>query len=339
MDITRNILRAVRRRLLPDPRFAEVTAEHFRTLDDPDEQKTFFARSVRLIEIEVHSFCNRTCWFCPNVLIDRRTETFRLDEDVYLRLLDDLKGIGYDGAFTFSRYCEPFGDDVFYERVRQAARALVGACIHTNTNGDYLNDETLVRAYDAGLRRMYVQLYLAEDDTFAPEVVGELAGKVRRRIPSVRFAPLRRARDRIDWAGRFRDMDILMYARNFRAGGVNRCGLAIAEKFARVSPCFRPFTDTYIDYNASVMPCCNLRSDYTPHEPAVWGTLDAEPGSIFRVFSGSKAVEWRRMLVDFMPKVFPCDDCTFDVIPDTWINRREARRLKTRFASLLRKDS
>ena len=30
-----------------------------------------FQRAVRMVEIEVFSYCNRRCWFCPNATIDR----------------------------------------------------------------------------------------------------------------------------------------------------------------------------------------------------------------------------------------------------------------------------
>ena len=326
MDTLGKILRRIRLSVLGEARFAGITREHFEPLDDPERQKRLFARSVRLVEVEVHSFCNRTCWFCPNSFIDRRSERRYLDEAVWLRLLADLEGIRYRGIFTFSRYCEPFADEIFYTRLAEASEHLPEACLHTNTNGDYLNDETLARAAKAGLRRLYLQLYLAEEDEFTPEVVGELAERMKKRVPSVRFRAARATRDWIGYAGRHGRMEILMYARDFRAGGVNRCGLRLTERYRRISPCFRPFTDLYIDYDGSVMPCCNLRSDHPDHAASVWGKLDATPGAVFRVFSGAAAANWRRRLVNFSPKDFPCDDCRFDVTADTRVNRMRAKR-------------
>jgi len=336
MGTIREILRSLSRRVLPDRRFRSVAAEHLRAPDDPVEQRTLFARSVNLVEVEVHSFCNRTCWFCPNVFIDRRSETRYLDEGVYLRLLEDLHGIDYAGVFTFSRYCEPFADEVFYIRLEQASRRLPDACLHTNTNGDFLTDEALRRAGEAGLRRLYIQLYLAEEESFTPGVVTSLAERVRRRIPSVTFRPGRSRSDWIEYTGGFGRMTIRMYARDFRANGVNRCGLKLTPPRRRTSPCFRPFTDVYVDYNGSVMPCCNLRSDHPSHVGAIWGQLDVEPGSVFRIFAGRRAADWRKRLITFSPKSFPCEDCTFDVVPDTSVNRRQASRIRKRFASLVR---
>ncbi|KPJ51818.1 MAG: hypothetical protein AMS16_07360, partial [Planctomycetes bacterium DG_58] len=158
-------------------------------------------------------------------------------------------------------------------------------------------------------------------------MVASLADRIRRRIPSVAF---KRGRVRADWIGytaRVEGMEVLMYARDFRSNGVNRCGLALRTNPRRVSPCLRPFTDVYVDYDGSVMPCCNLRSDYPQHVPAVLGKLDASPGAVFRVFSGEKAVRWRKGLVGFSPKPYPCDDCSFDIVPDTPPNRRRVKRV------------
>src|SRR5690349_4643456 len=131
-----------------DPRFARIDSESLVALEDSARQRALFARLVGMVEIEVHSYCNRTCWFCPNSYIDRRSTTKLMDEGVYLRLMRDLREIGFSGVIAYSRYNEPFGHEVFFERLAQAHEALPGATLHTNTNSDYLTDETLARAYE-----------------------------------------------------------------------------------------------------------------------------------------------------------------------------------------------
>jgi hypothetical protein len=321
------LLKKLRRALMADPLLRAVRPEHFRALDDPDAQRRLFAGSVRMVEVEVHSFCNRRCWFCPNAFIDRHSTTSYLDEAVYRRLLADLGEIGWNGVLSFSRYSEPFADEVFYARLRQAREALPKALLHTNTNGDYLTDATLERAARAGLDRLYVQLYLDRDEPFDRPHVTAHAAALLKRIPSasLREAPVHAGW--IGWKGAFGRIQMLMYARDFRADGVNRCGIDVARNAGRTAPCLRPFAEAYVDYNASVVPCCNLRSDYPPHVSAVWGTIDATPGSIFRVFAGARAAAWRRALIEFGPKPEACRNCTFDPIDDTRPNRRRIARI------------
>ena len=45
-----------------------------------------------MVEVEVHSYCNRVCWFCPNSFIDRKTKTYYLNENLYLKY-DNYEGI------------------------------------------------------------------------------------------------------------------------------------------------------------------------------------------------------------------------------------------------------
>lgn len=333
MSPLRRLYRKVRDSLLADARFAAVVPEHFRALDDPAQQRDLFVRSVRMVEVEVHSHCNRRCWFCPNSVIDRRSMTEYLAEAIYLRLIEDLRACDRkDMVISFSRYSEPFSDDVFYARLAQARKALPNVLLHTNTNGDYLTDTTLARARDAGLDRLHIQLYLAEDQRCDEPTVRALAEPVRQRLGGVRFRPARFRSGWIGWTGEFRGMSIRMYARDFRADGVNRCDLAIRGTTVRRSPCLRPFAEVYVDYNAAVVPCCNLRSDFAPHLPAVWGWLDASPGSVFRVFSGAGAAAWRRAMIAFDPKAAPCEDCAFDPVADTRPNRRAVESIRRRIA-------
>ena len=71
------------------------------------DNKANFKEALKLIEIEIFSFCNRKCWFCPNSSVDRISETTFMDEDVYLGLIKQLQEIDYSGELTYSRYNEP----------------------------------------------------------------------------------------------------------------------------------------------------------------------------------------------------------------------------------------
>jgi MoaA/NifB/PqqE/SkfB family radical SAM enzyme len=77
-------------------------------------------KNVRLIEIEIHSYCNRTCWFCPNSFLDRKHK-IEMKEWVYLKILQELKDMKYKEVISFSRYNEPLSDmNLFVKRLKQA---------------------------------------------------------------------------------------------------------------------------------------------------------------------------------------------------------------------------
>lgn len=48
------------------------------------------ARGVRMVEIEVFSYCNRHCWFCPNSFVDSQSENKLMDPVVYESIINSL---------------------------------------------------------------------------------------------------------------------------------------------------------------------------------------------------------------------------------------------------------
>ena len=102
--------------------------DHFRYISDSRQAAALFKASVRLIEIEIHSYCNRTCDFCPNSFLDRRSHKTVLDPALYSKIMDDLASIDYRGVITYSRYNEPTSDrPLFIERLREARAKLPNA--------------------------------------------------------------------------------------------------------------------------------------------------------------------------------------------------------------------
>ena len=57
---------------------------------------------IRLIELELFSFCNRTCSFCPNNFIDRLTDNKLLDIDIFKKIINELVEFNYSNYISFS---------------------------------------------------------------------------------------------------------------------------------------------------------------------------------------------------------------------------------------------
>ena len=45
-----------------------------------------FKESLKFIEIEIFSYCNRKCWFCPNSFVDRISHNHLMPEEKYLEI-------------------------------------------------------------------------------------------------------------------------------------------------------------------------------------------------------------------------------------------------------------
>ena len=102
------------------------------------------------VQIEISSYCNRRCWYCPNSKYDRGTKRNYLSEKIFFKLINDLAEISYSGLLTFSGYLEPMADDRLNKFVLYAKRKLPKSTIQIFTNGDYLNQESYSKLIDNG---------------------------------------------------------------------------------------------------------------------------------------------------------------------------------------------
>jgi MoaA/NifB/PqqE/SkfB family radical SAM enzyme len=265
---------------------------------------------IRLVEIEIFSYCNRKCWFCPNSFIDRHSQNIFMDENLYLHILEELKSINYGGTISYSRYNEPLSHkDVFIKRLTQARAALPHARLHTNTNGDFLTREYLDDLYDAGLRSMNIQCYLKEDEAFDVENIKEKIARTAGKL-DLDYRLVCQRRDRCEAVFHYKEMNLRMYARDFRINGNNRGGtLTTIKPKRRKVPCYIPFSDIYIDYNGNVMPCCNFRSDEPAHRNFILGNAGKE--SILRILNGKKICDLRKILINNNINIYPCNECNF----------------------------
>lgn len=93
---------------------------------------------IKLLELELHSYCNRQCDWCPNSYIDRKSTTTFLDNDVFNKLMHELKDKGFNGVISFSRYNEPFSKPKDLEESIFIINSLLPKVkLVANTNGDY----------------------------------------------------------------------------------------------------------------------------------------------------------------------------------------------------------
>ena len=87
--------------------------------------------------MELSSFCNRKCNFCPNSFIDRTNECFMKHAD-FIKILTELRDIGYSNYISLSRYNEPtYHLEYLQECINTITEYLPDAKIVFNTNGDY----------------------------------------------------------------------------------------------------------------------------------------------------------------------------------------------------------
>jgi radical SAM protein with 4Fe4S-binding SPASM domain len=272
------IARRIYRRLRPAQdhwtRFLSIldrrTREHDAALEAA-AKRALFKRNVDLVELEPHAYCNRTCSFCPNATIDRLTVKAHLDHGVYETVLEDLASIGYDQVLRFARYSEPMAHEHIYEMI------------------------ALARLREAGLSILRVSVYMRRRVSWSVAAAREEIARLGRRI---QLTPT--------WD----PSTATTVAASFPGAGLPIVAFSqlTDREWVRRSPCFLVFSNFTVDFNGTVMPCSNLRSDHPKHAAFAVGDL-AEKQSIFDVYAGPEFTAWRRSLAAVGEKADPCRTC------------------------------
>lgn len=226
---------------------------------------------IRLVEVEIFNFCNRTCSFCPNSFIDRLSEFKPMSEGIFLKLIDNLAERNYNKVISFSRYNEPFSyRDLLEKRIAQI-RERLDVKLVTNTNGDYDYsgidiDEITVMDYDGKW---------SDDECGVEEVDGRIVRKMKLKEVNV----------------------------GNRAGAL----VQIKKKYVRDFPCYEPTHFVGVDYTGDIVPCCNIRHDVEKHKPFVLGNL--RDNTLWEVLESDKATSFRNAVanMEFPSVCLGCD--------------------------------
>jgi hypothetical protein len=284
--------------------------------------RELFKNSVRNVEIEVSSYCNRVCSFCPNSFIDRRSAKKFMDDRLYARIIADLASIEYDGRICFHRYNEPLADRAYIlGRIAQCTAELPRARSKIYTNGDYLDRAYLDELHEAGLREMLVTIYLGEHQVYDADVMRRrLFGRLQ--DLGLPYSLIRDDPGYVAAQVDFRpDMKITVRGHDFDNPSVSngvaltldRAGsVSTGAAYSRRSPCMMVFTELQVELDGTVVPCCNIRTDNSEHKNYAVGVIGADC-DIFQVWSGAALTEWRRRLFLFGQKDTPCASCNYAV--------------------------
>jgi len=190
------------------------------------------------IEIETINRCNGTCSFCPvNRFVDPR-ESARMPEDLFKRIIDDLKAWHYTGTLNLFSNNEPFLDKRIFAFLDYAREQLPDAYIQIISNGTPLTTAKAVAALEK-LSNMVINNY-------APQQVLH---------PNVQEIVDHLNSERPDLAGK-----LVVGFRNTEEVKTNRAGNAPNRNHTPPdfhSRCAYPFFQMVIRPDGKVSMCCN----------------------------------------------------------------------------------
>ncbi len=268
-----------------------------------------FKSYVKLFEVEHHSYCNRTCWFCPNSSIDRRSQNIRMEKELLLKMLNELAGIDYDQSFIWCGYGEPLADETIFEDVRLAKHLLPNAYHKLFSNGDYLTTQAIQRLEGTGLDQLRVSLYPESNgDLETPKLLKGLSERTGLRIAyhSKKYKGLQLIGSR---------MLVVVEIKDFRRAPMSSRGGYLTKEsghgsYVRTLPCFFPILHMSVAYDGKCMLCCQVRPDVPGHQSAIIGDLNNKDYSIFHYYRDLALA--RKVLVSPGAKTGVCTSCSIN---------------------------
>lgn len=290
---------------------------------------------IRRIDIELHSFCNRTCDWCPNKTY-LRNKQIKMDDWVFEKILNELVEFNFgpkrkfptpfhpklhnnkyvpfsehQPLITFMGFMEPMSDiKLLKKRVKQAKNKLPNHIeLASSTSGDYISKNNLEGLY---LTSLNIMDYDHKGKGYWIEEL-EKAGCLIINDDDIDFDGIIATHKNIglinvkqDW----KDGALL----EDRAGVLSETEPVINQiswknrKDHRIVPCPEPSYFINITYDGSVMPCCHIRSDIPMHKDYILGNV--KNNTLIEILNSPRAVEFRqRLTVERGDYPTPCKTC------------------------------
>ncbi len=264
-----------------------------------------FDWTIRHVQVQTISWCNRSCAFCPSRKYERRREFMTFE--TYERVLSELAALGFSGRFSPYLQGEPLLDRRLPQLVSMARERFPHARLLVQTNGDALNVRKGLALFDAGLSKLIINCYdnhngradklrkTVREITAGASDIKYVRGGFGMMIRPEGFRSPRREitiDDKRHWT---KDSE-----ENW-AGNVP--GIHLVKEPLKAS-CIRPFQQLYVHANGDVvLCCCDWKGD------VVFGNIN--DAGLVEIFSGPVATMYRENLKNRNRLMKLCDVCDY----------------------------
>lgn len=259
---------------------------------------------LRLIEIEIFSYCNRTCNFCPNSMDSFRqnkNEAEFLDYNVFCKFIKQLKEEEYDGVISFSRYNEPLSFSDITKKYVEYVKKVLGCKVVCNTNGDFLKSDN-------------INIF---DELTIMDYAGKGSKKWIKKLTDLNCELLEQSEIFL----KFKTLEkkIVLVFLNFKSNATVEDRGGILKKISlplknngslRQRPCYEPNYFLGIDFNGSAMVCCNMQSRF--HKDYIIGNVYTNSFKEIMDSPIRKKIMGLVNGVDFNKYPTPCLNCQKD---------------------------
>ncbi len=293
--------------------------EHFIEVTNAVEAARLFKKSVSLVALSISSFCNRKCTYCPNSVVDRKSTQNFMSDDLFFNIMRQLALIDYSGEINITRYNEPFADkDYALSRITDIRKHLPKARIVIYTNGDYLDSGYLETLAELGVHQIVATVHSGPG---GKTDIDSIKTELRRRMDElqIEFAVDHEEEKALALSAKYAQgmyltyiaHDFLRGAEEGNAWAYDRGGsLPIPKNYVRQLPCLVQFSELNIEWDGTILPCCQIQNEMFANNDYVLGKLDGER-DIFLAWTAMSFVLWRRKMLSFEPKKTPCTTCSY----------------------------
>ena len=157
---------------------------------------------------------------------------------------------------------------------------------------------------------MHVSIYLPHRQTWTLDTAQENVRRFLERI-KCQTRKISHGRSTVEGVVDFPGLAITFNCVNYDEVGLNRgeeIDSLVDRSYVRTEPCMQVFHNVTIDYDGTIMPCCNLRGDDPGHKKYVLGKL-SDSVSLMDIWTHATFDTWRDGLQAFGQKSGPCKSC------------------------------
>lgn len=257
------------------------------------------------ISIEINSFCNKKCFFCPNSKYNLRSKNNKMPLDLITKIFKNLRILNYSGKISFHFYNEPLSDERLPDIISLCRKIVPRACINFATNSDLIeNSEQIYNLFRRGLNQLQLNIYSNKERRLEIQNLIDRVAEVNLGNVDVNSGP-RKWIYRID--SKFDQLEIINTGKIGKFKFCNRSGLLKSftnQKLPINKVCTRPFRMMQINYKGNVLICCN---DYL--EKVICGNVRIN--SLEEIWYNEIFNRYRKSLLNKDRNIELCDVCDF----------------------------
>jgi radical SAM protein with 4Fe4S-binding SPASM domain len=283
-----------------------VYMEMFFEQNDIDICRKIFKKFVKLVQVEISSFCNRMCAYCPVSYIPRKDINDKMENTVFDTVVMSLSSINYTNNFLFNLFNEPLADKSYFFSVWEKVQTHLPLCIpYIITNGDFLDVDYLDAIHERNRNGKGCVAISIHYEKFSHENLLKIINDKIRKLCLIDESYNTHkenivSENKILIFKRYKSLHVSLDATNFQISGSDRGGLLNSgvRKAKHFLPCDGVFSQVNISHDGDLYPCCIMFPDAAEHRPYILGKI-TDTDSLFKIYFNKKITRLRRSLFNY----------------------------------------